>query len=193
MAMDEYGLSPKQRAWCDEYIRSGNGFDAARKAGYKRPKASSEQNRDKAACKAYIAARMQPTVERRIASADEVLQFLTDVMNGKVKDQFGLDASLQDRIKAGQELMKRYAVADMRQQSTMQRLDSIFLEFRAALDSTPQPPAIELQDSPTAATTAPAGDSATTTAQPATGATADPTDSATTAPGATTTAPADPA
>lgn len=88
---------------------------------------------------------MKPTEERRIATADEVLQFLTDVMQGKVKDQFGLDASLQDRTKAAQELMKRYAVADMRQQSTMQRLDSLFIEFRAALDKPDPKQAIEAE------------------------------------------------
>ena len=80
--------------------------------------------------------RMQPAADKRIADADEVLQYLSDVMRGMVKDQFGLDASLQDRTKAAQELMKRYAVADMRQQSTMQRLDSLFVEFRAALTAT---------------------------------------------------------
>lgn len=80
---------------------------------------------------------MAPTAEKRVADADEVLLFLSRTMRGEVKDQFGLDASLQDRIKAAQELMKRYAVADMRQQSTMARLDGIFLEFRAALESSP--------------------------------------------------------
>lgn len=84
---------------------------------------------------------MQPDDEKRIADADEVLQYLSDVMRGKVKDQFGLDASLQDRTKAAQELMKRYAVADMRQASTMARLDSLFVEFRAALDAPTQAPA----------------------------------------------------
>ena len=78
---------------------------------------------------------MKPAEEKRIADLEEVLQYLSDVVRGKIKDQFGLDASLQDRTKAAQELMKRYAVADMRQQSTMQRLDSLFVEFRAALAS----------------------------------------------------------
>lgn len=131
--IDEYGLTPKQRAWCDEYIRTGNGREAARKAGYKNPDHSAIDNSVKPSCKAYLALRMQPKVEQRIASADEVLSFLTRVVLGQEKDQFGLDASLQDRIKAAQELMKRYAVADQRQASTMQRLDSLFLEFRAAL------------------------------------------------------------
>ena len=33
-------------------------------------------------------------------------------MNGEEKDQFGLEASLSDRLKAGENLMKRLAVAD---------------------------------------------------------------------------------
>ena len=142
MALDQYGLTPKQRKWADYYIECGNSTEAARKAGYTNPEQSGKDNTRKQPCKAYIAERMKPDEERRIASADEVLQFLTDVMQGKVKDQFGLDASLQDRLKAGQELMKRYAVADMRQQSTMQRLDSLFVEFRAAL-AEPESKAIE--------------------------------------------------
>lgn len=47
----------------------------------------------------------------RVASADEVLQFYSAVIRGEVKDQFGLDASLADRIKAADSLMKRYNVA----------------------------------------------------------------------------------
>ena len=40
------------------------------------------------------------------------MQFFSDVMHGRVKDQFGLDASISDRINAGKELMKRHAAAD---------------------------------------------------------------------------------
>lgn len=131
--LDEYGLTPKQRAFADEYIRTGNARDAARNAGYKYPQQSAIDNTAKRSVKAYIAQRLAPTQERRTADADEVLAFLSATMRGEIKDQFGLDASLQDRIKAAQELMKRYAVADMRQQSTLQRLDQIFVEFRAAV------------------------------------------------------------
>lgn len=137
--LDEYGLSPKQKAWCDYYLECGNGIEAAKKAGYKSPKNSAEDNRNKPACIQYIDARMKPTEEKRIASADEVLQFLTDVMMGRVKDQFGLDASLQDRTNAAKELMKRYAVADQRQQGTMAKLDAILLEFTTALQAPSAP------------------------------------------------------
>ena len=162
MAKDDYGLTPRQRAWCDYYIECGNATEAAKKAGYKLPEQSGKDNTRKQPCKQYIAERMKPAEDKRIADADEVLQYLSDVMRGAVKDQFGLDASLQDRTKAAQELMKRYAVADMRQASTMQRLDSLFLEFRAALSAAPEPQTAATGDS--AQPTATAGDSAPDTA-----------------------------
>lgn len=43
-----------------------------------------------------------------IASAERVLQFLTDVMDGKVPDQFGLDPALNDRLKAAEMLAKKW-------------------------------------------------------------------------------------
>lgn len=160
MPRDEHGLTPRQRKFADEYIKCGNASEAARRAGYTaRADVAGAQNLAKPVIKQYIAQRMQPDDEKRIADADEVLQYLSDVMRGKVKDQFGLDASLQDRTKAAQELMKRYAVADMRQASTMARLDSLFVEFRAALDAPVQPP----EPAPGDAATSPgdaAGDSA---------------------------------
>lgn len=134
---DEYGLTPKQRIWADAFIETGNGLEADRRAGYKQR--MSDTNGQVPAIKQYIDMRMQPTAEKRIASADEVLQFLTDVMMGRVKDQFGLDASLQDRTNAAKELMKRYAVADQRQQGTMAKLDAILLEFTTALQAPSAP------------------------------------------------------
>ena len=50
---------------------------------------------------------MKPTEEKRIATGDEVMMFFTAVMNGEIKDAFGLDASLQDRLNAAKELAKR--------------------------------------------------------------------------------------
>ena len=128
---DKYGLTPKQRIWADTFIETGNELEADRRAGYKHR--MGHQNGQIQAIKQYIADRMKSTEDKRIATADEVLQFLTDVMMGKVKDQFGLDASLQDRTNAAKELMKRYAVADQRQQGTLQRLDGLLLAFQTAI------------------------------------------------------------
>ena len=107
-------LTPKQKAFADCYIECGNATDAARKAGYKEESCRTIgcQNLTKRNISAYIAERMQAQNEARVASADEVLQFFSSVMRGEVKDQFGLDAALSDRLNAGKELMKRYAAAD---------------------------------------------------------------------------------
>ena len=107
-------LTPKQKAFADYYIACGNSTEAARKAGYKEESCRTIgcQNLTKRNISAYIAERMQAQNEARVASADEVLQFFSSVMRGEVKDQFGLDAALSDRLNAGKELMKRYAAAD---------------------------------------------------------------------------------
>ena len=107
-------LTPKQKAFAEYYIECGNCTEAARKAGYseKTCYAIGAENLKKPQISAYIAERMHAQNEARVASADEVLQFFSSVMRGEVKDQFGLDAALSDRLNAGKELMKRYAVAD---------------------------------------------------------------------------------
>ena len=107
-------LTPKQKAFADAFIECGNKAEAARRAGYSEKSAREigEENSTKPHIAAYIAQRMSEQEAARVASADEVLRFYTEVMRGNVKDQFGLDASLADRLNAGRELMKRHAAAE---------------------------------------------------------------------------------
>ena len=49
-----------------------------------------------------------------IATGQEVMEFYTQVMQGKIKDQFGLESTLADRIKAANELAKRTIDIDNR-------------------------------------------------------------------------------
>lgn len=109
-------MTPKQKAFADYYIQTGNATGAAKKAGYKGNNitlgAVGAENLKKPQIAAYIAERMGQQEKSRVADANEVIEFYTAVMRGEVKDQFGLDASLSDRINAGKELMKRHAVED---------------------------------------------------------------------------------
>ena len=107
-------LTPKQKAFADLYIKLGNATEAARQAGYSEKTARyiAAENLTKPVIADYIHERMSNQDKERMASADEVLEFYTAVMRGEVKDQFGIDASLSDRIKAGMELMKRHAVCE---------------------------------------------------------------------------------
>lgn len=129
------GLTPKQKAFADYYIQSGNAAEAARKAKYS-PKTADvigRENLRKPAISQYIAERMGAQDKKRVADANEVIEFYTSVMRGEVKDQFGLEASLSDRLKAGDSLMKRYAAAADRQTTTMERLDNLLKEFKDAV------------------------------------------------------------
>ena len=103
-------LTPKQKAFADYYIECGNATEAAKRAGYseKTAYAIGNENLNKLEISEYIAARMEEQTKKRVADANEVIEFYTAVMRGEVKDQFGLDASLSDRLKAGDSLMKRY-------------------------------------------------------------------------------------
>lgn len=125
-------LTPKQKAFADYYLECGNATEAAKRAKYSSKSAYSigEENLRKPEISAYIQSRMAEQDAKRVASADEVLRFYTSVMRGEVKDAFGLDPGLSERLKAADSLYKRYAVANDRQKSTMEKLDSLLEEMR---------------------------------------------------------------
>lgn len=105
-------LTPKQQAFADYYLETGNATESAKRAGYSEQTAYSigNENLKKPEISAYIEERLKEINSNRIATIDEVMQFYTSILRGEEKDQFGLDASLTDRIKAGQELIKRLSV-----------------------------------------------------------------------------------
>ena len=135
--MADEKLTPKQRRFCEEYLKSGNASEAAKKAGYKEKAAHSmgAENLRKPAISAYIKRRTDEQEAALVADSNEILKFYTAVMRGEVKDQFGMDASLSDRLKAGNSLMKRYAAASDRNRTTMEKLDSMLKEFQDAVKS----------------------------------------------------------
>nr|DAI34463.1 MAG TPA: Terminase small subunit [Caudoviricetes sp.] len=103
-------LTPKQKAFADYFLQSGNVTEAARKAGYSEKTAAviGNENLKKPNVSAYIAERQKQIDDSRIADAAEVQRFYSAVLRGEVKDQFGLEASLDTRMAAGRELMKRH-------------------------------------------------------------------------------------
>lgn len=129
-------MTPKQRAFADYYLESGNASEAARKAGYSKKTAYSigTENLQKPEISAYIKERMAAQDAQRVASADEVLRFYTSVMRGEVSDQFGLEAALAERLKAADALMKRHAAGDERNRSTLEKLDAMLKEFADAVN-----------------------------------------------------------
>ncbi len=130
-------LTQKQKKFSDLYIVLGNSTEAAKQAGYseKTAYAIGCENLKKPEIKAYIAERLAEIESKSVADIKEVLKFYTKVMRGEVKDQFGLDASLSDRLKAGDSLMRRYAVGAEKNKGTMEKLDNLLKEFKDAVKS----------------------------------------------------------
>lgn len=108
--MKESKLSPKHQAFADYYIQSGNKYDAAIKAGYSESYAKSQSYKllENVGISQYIDRILNKKSDKRIATAEQVLEFLTDVMEGRKKDRFGLDVSIADRNRAAELLGKRY-------------------------------------------------------------------------------------
>lgn len=106
--MEEANLTEKQKRFIDYYIETGNATEACKKAGYKGKNINRIGSQNLSKLDSFIKAKLQTKQQERIASQDEVLEYLTKVMRGEEKDQFDLDASLQDRTKCAELLGKRY-------------------------------------------------------------------------------------
>jgi phage terminase small subunit len=116
-------LTEKQQRFIDYYVETGNATEAARRAGYEAKSEKAMQNigsENLGKLGEYIKERMKPAQDKRIADADEVLQYLTAVMRGEVKDTFDFDTSVRDRNKAAELLGKRHRlfVDKVEQEST---------------------------------------------------------------------------
>jgi phage terminase small subunit len=103
-------LTEKQKRFIDYYIETGNATKAAGMAGYKGKNLDNIGSENLGKLGKYIKIKLEAKDNERIASQDEVLEYLTRVMRNEEKDAFGLDASLQDRTKCAELLGKRYAL-----------------------------------------------------------------------------------
>lgn len=120
-------LKGKQKKFADEYLMSWNAADAARKAGYSENSAASigSENLRKPQIAAYIRARAQARDAVTVAAEEELMAFLSSVVRGNVMDQFGLEPTLADRLRAAENLMKRYSVGDDKEANALTKLDKL--------------------------------------------------------------------
>ena len=145
-------LTEKQRRFVDYYVETGNKTEAAKKAGYSEKTAASigDENLRKPAIKAAIDARLRELEGKRIAKANEVMQFLTSTLRGEVKEErvvvegtgegrsdariITVQVSARDRLEAAKSLLKRYPMQlDAKEQKLkLQKLEN---EIRAATES----------------------------------------------------------
>lgn len=143
-------LTPKQKAFADEYIKSGNAYQSAIKAGYSHKYANNNISKllGNVGIKAYIDAKMAEIESHKIADAKEVLEFLTAVMRGETKETvfvpFGKsyaeekkEADMKTRISAAKEIIKRYPGNDplVAEQVRKLKADADSAEAKAMLNA----------------------------------------------------------
>lgn len=116
-------MSPKQKQFCEEYLADANATQAAIKAGYSKKTARSQGQRllTNADIKNYIEERMKDRDDLLVASADEILKYLTSVVRGQSQSEIILVAGEdvrsvkktpdeRERLKAAELLGKRHAL-----------------------------------------------------------------------------------
>lgn len=122
-------ITPQQKRFAQEYIKTSNIFQSALKAGYSRAYAKSKGHElvAREAIQEYIAELMEKAEDNAIADAREVLIYLTSVLRGEIKDEnivtdgdtttiIETRASVQQRNKAAELLGKRYSLYTEKQE-----------------------------------------------------------------------------
>lgn len=141
-------LTPKQRKFADEYIKSGNAADAARKAGYSKRSARSvgQENLTKPDIKKYMDEQMAEIESSKIADAKEVMEFYTRVLRGEeletvvVGTADGAESierppTTKDKTAVAKEILKRYPGNDklVEQQIRKLKADADIAEAKASI------------------------------------------------------------
>lgn len=106
-------LTIKEAKFIDNYIASGNIRQSVLEAGYKCGGDGEVAGQvgnvllGKTYIKAEIDKRMQDHHDKSIADREEIMRFWTDMMRGKILDQFDMPTTNADKLKAATELAKR--------------------------------------------------------------------------------------
>lgn len=114
-------MTPKQRKFCDEYIKTGNATQSAINAGYSQKTAKSigAENLTKPDLKKYIDSKLKDISNNAIATAEETLAILTQIVRGEHTEQaITAEGDVIDKrpdtnqvIRASAEILKRYPLA----------------------------------------------------------------------------------
>lgn len=130
-------MTLKQQRFADEYIITGNATQSAIKAGYSSKYANTNANKllQNTTIKNYIDVRLAKLESEKIATQEEVLQYLTSVMRGEKTEpllvlngegtQKVIQAvpNVQSRTRAAELLGKRYGLFLDRQEITQKNID----------------------------------------------------------------------
>ena len=98
--MAEKKLTVKQEKFVDFYVETGNATESAIRAGYSKRTAAviGQENLRKPYIRKAIAARLKELESKRVATAKEVMEFLTSTMRGEIKEEVVVSDFLGDGV-----------------------------------------------------------------------------------------------
>ncbi|CAM3054919.1 Terminase [Leuconostoc gasicomitatum] len=130
-------LTPKQKKFADEYIKTGNATQSAIEAGYSKKTAQviGAENLSKPMVKSYIEERMAEIASKRVMSYTEAVELLTSIARGEEKETVVVatpvsvekvekEADLKTRISALKEILKRYPNNDKLVEQQIRKLSA---------------------------------------------------------------------
>ncbi len=103
-------LTQLEAKFIEEDLATGNARQSVIRAGYttKAPSQQAHNLLNKDYIWKEIEHRREEGKSQSIADMNEIMEYYSDVMRGKITDQFGLEAPLSERTKAASELAKRH-------------------------------------------------------------------------------------
>ncbi|WP_231099886.1 terminase small subunit [Streptobacillus moniliformis] len=107
-------LSLKQKKFCEYYISSGNGTEAAIKAGYSKKTATviANENLMKPYIKEYIQEITEKMEADNIATATEIQTYLTAVMRGELDEEYTVFEKKGDGTEKAKKMKRKIQVRD---------------------------------------------------------------------------------
>ncbi|TPR16660.1 terminase small subunit [Apilactobacillus timberlakei] len=131
-------LSPQQIRFADRYIATGNAKQSALDVGYSETEAEKAKSRlvgNNVHLKQYINDQVAKMQQPDIMSAQEIMQFLTDVIKDKQIETVSLStpdgveqveqpADIKTKITAARELLKRYPTGDKLLEAKISKMEA---------------------------------------------------------------------
>ena len=130
-------LTPKQKKFADEYIKTGNATQSAIEAGYSKKYASTSAPKllQNTTLKQYIEKRMKQIASPKIMTAQQVLERLTSIVSSDITETvvvatpIGIEktektADFKTQISAMRDIMKRYPQNDKLVEQQIRKLSA---------------------------------------------------------------------
>jgi phage terminase small subunit len=124
-------MTEKQKKFCHYYILTGNGSEAARRAGYKGKNHDriGSENLRKLEISDYIKKKLKSKDKKRIADQDEILSLITEMARGQMEEECIIVENTGDYKSKARKINKKIVPKDRAKALEMlSKINGMFIE-----------------------------------------------------------------